>query len=37
MNTDFETVANALLICYDVGLPVLATDPSITDSAYLES
>lgn len=37
MTTGFETIGNAILICYDEGRPVLATDPWITGSAYFGS
>lgn len=37
MNTGFETIGNAILICCDEGRPVLATDPWIAGSAYFGS
>ncbi len=37
MDIGFDTIGNAILICYDRGLPVLVTDPWITGSAYLGS
>ncbi len=36
MNTGFETIGNATLICYD-SRPVLVTDPWLTGSAYFNS
>jgi L-ascorbate metabolism protein UlaG (beta-lactamase superfamily) len=33
MNIGFDTIGNAILICYDHGRPVLVTDPWITGSA----
>lgn len=35
--TGFETIGNATLIVHDAGVPVLATDPWITGSAYFGS
>ncbi|MBI3344777.1 MAG: MBL fold metallo-hydrolase [Gammaproteobacteria bacterium] len=37
MNIGFDTIGNAILICYDQGRPVLATDPWIAGSAYFGS
>ena len=37
MKVGFDTIGNAILICYDQGSPVLVTDPWITGSAYLGS
>lgn len=37
MNVGFDTIGNAILICYDRGLPVLVTDPWISGSAYFGS
>jgi hypothetical protein len=37
MNTGFDTIGNAILICYDTGRPVLVTDPWIRGSAYFGS
>jgi len=36
MKLGFETIGNATIICYD-GVPVLCTDPWISDSAYFGS
>ncbi len=36
MNIGFDTIGNAILICYDGG-PILATDPWIDGSAYFGS
>ena len=37
MKTGFETIGNAILICYDEGRSVLATDPWIEGGAYFGS
>ncbi len=37
MNVGFDTIGNAILICYDDGQPVLVTDPWFTGSAYFGS
>ena len=37
MNTGFDTIGNAILICYDAGRPVLVTDPWTTGHAYFGS
>ena len=37
MKVGFDTIGNAILICYDQGAPVLVTDPWLTGSAYLGS
>lgn len=37
MDIGFDTIGNATLICYDKGLPVLATDPWLAGSAYFGS
>ena len=37
MKVGFDTIGNAVLICYDQGAPVLVTDPWFTGSAYLGS
>ncbi len=36
MNLGFETIGNAILVCYD-GAPILVTDPWITGGAYFGS
>ena len=33
MNVGFETIGNAILICYDHGAPVLVTDPYVTEGS----
>jgi len=37
MNIGFDTIGNAILICYDQGRPILVTDPWVTGSAYFGS
>src|SRR6266568_8055954 len=37
MNIGFDTIGNAILICYDQGRPVLVTDPWLAGSAYFGS
>ncbi len=37
MNIGFDTIGNAILICYNQGRPVLVTDPWLAGSAYFDS